>query len=367
MPDALLPPLREAAEAFADWAALPALAEAHGLGPLLYTHLHDTRVDIPTPTMQALRALYLRHRSANAIRHAELATLFKATEKAGVRALLLKGAALSYIAYPDPALRPMRDIDILVPPDALERARGIMTALGFSVPPGEAARLSPHHHHLPVYAKEAGGMLVSIEIHHRRLIHSHAADAQADFDALWADAFRFEIDGVTVRTLPVEEMLWHTCQHGLAYPMLLEPFRLKDFADMVSLVEKHHDAIDWPQLTSRQPCLLAALQMVHYLTPLSAPVAARIGVHDHAPPCGVGELFDGAPRQQWTVQRASGKSIVQLLCDTFIPSEWWLRLYYGIPMHRAVRWHRTVRHPLHMLCWGWRCLFEIVARNGRTD
>ncbi len=51
------------------------------------------------------------------------------------RAILLKGGALKYQVYPDPALRPSVDIDILIPPDALYQVVHGLMDRGFSIDP----------------------------------------------------------------------------------------------------------------------------------------------------------------------------------------------------------------------------------------
>ena len=54
-------PLRE----FSAWDSLPALAESHGMAPLLRHHLRQIEADIPAETARILDGLYLRHRINN--------------------------------------------------------------------------------------------------------------------------------------------------------------------------------------------------------------------------------------------------------------------------------------------------------------
>ena len=60
--------------------------------------------------------------------------------RAGIPPIFLKGAALGYTIYPDPALRPGADHDMLVRPDESARVRAIFEGLGYEPelqPPGE--------------------------------------------------------------------------------------------------------------------------------------------------------------------------------------------------------------------------------------
>ena len=52
---------------------------------------------------------------------------------AGVEVVAIKGAALAFFHYPDPALRPMGDLDLLLrDPRDLERATAALVAAGWT-------------------------------------------------------------------------------------------------------------------------------------------------------------------------------------------------------------------------------------------
>jgi hypothetical protein len=48
-----------------------------------------------------------------------------------ISSLVLKGPALAWTVYPDPATRPFADIDLLVRPDQYMKARNILNQLGY--------------------------------------------------------------------------------------------------------------------------------------------------------------------------------------------------------------------------------------------
>jgi hypothetical protein len=48
---------------------------------------------------------------------------------------VLKGAALAHLVYPEPLLRPMRDIDILVRAEEVYRGYALLPQIGFTPPP----------------------------------------------------------------------------------------------------------------------------------------------------------------------------------------------------------------------------------------
>jgi hypothetical protein len=151
-------------------------------------------------------------------------------------------------------------------------------------------------------------------------------------------------------------MLWHIYRHSFAFPLITEPLRLIWVADFVSLVEKQVDQIDWSALQRRYPQLWRVLPLFHFLTPWSETVQRRLNLSLEPVPPGVGVTFRGWPQASLAVQRTS-KGWGKILRDTFWPSAWWMRLYYGASGRGPVWWwHRTVRHPLHILGWVGRYL-----------
>ena len=97
------------------WATLASDADAHGLAPLAHLCLQPHRHAAPEATMQQLEALALRHRMWHRERTIALADILQAPRTGFDRRDRLKGAALAWSIYASPALRPMGDIDLMVP------------------------------------------------------------------------------------------------------------------------------------------------------------------------------------------------------------------------------------------------------------
>jgi hypothetical protein len=98
----------------------------------------------------------------------ELSALTRAFSHAGVSYFLLKGSALAPTLYPDPLLRPMFDIDMMVQPDDVAHARSLLTDRGFMhafwdadtnavVPVADEQLVEYHtdHYELPVFMRLA--------------------------------------------------------------------------------------------------------------------------------------------------------------------------------------------------------------------
>jgi hypothetical protein len=112
------------------WHELPERAEREGLAPLVRHHLANAGVRPPREVERALHGLWLRHRKLAEARLEALGELLRACVAEGIELMLLKGAGLSHLAYPDPSLRPMRDLDVLVHGHDVERAAKLLHELG---------------------------------------------------------------------------------------------------------------------------------------------------------------------------------------------------------------------------------------------
>jgi len=131
------PPSLEAAVALAsqgrlDWAAFRRAAGEEGLSPLLY-HVVGGREVVPAPVEKALREAYYRLGGHNTLLLHELKRILCALAAEAVPVLLLKGAALIETAYGNPALRPMVDLDLLVPLAQVGIAHSALAKSGYGM------------------------------------------------------------------------------------------------------------------------------------------------------------------------------------------------------------------------------------------
>ena len=109
------------------------LTARHAVQPLLAHQLHRTPTgsgwpdEVREPLRQAARLEAL----AEVVRRRELQRVLAALDAAGVRTLLMKGAALAYLYYPNPSLRPRCDTDLLIRQDDRATVTQVMLELGY--------------------------------------------------------------------------------------------------------------------------------------------------------------------------------------------------------------------------------------------
>ena len=139
-----------------DWRLLAVMAKTEGVAPLLYDAFKRSNVQTfqrsNVLTFNALQKEYYATAARNELLLRELDRVLDALNAADIPAILLKGAALAQTLYPDPALRPMSDLDVLVPFEEIDHTVQAVHDLGYrndSVSYWPSLnRVLGHHEHL---------------------------------------------------------------------------------------------------------------------------------------------------------------------------------------------------------------------------
>ena len=305
-------------------------AEHHGVDALLFAHVRAARLDVGPGVLDRLRVRYLQHAHACAVRARVMSDVLDALARSRVRLLVLKGLALAHLAYPDPRLRPMRDVDLLVHPDDIHRAQGILLGGGFA-PCGRP--LAATYHHLQGLSRTVDGAAVTIELHHELLPRTPFLRPLRYGDLVPA-SLPIEIGGVPGRAPSREDMLWHAYAHGFAINTLCPGWlRLISLADVVHATEAWIDVLDWDRIRRDYPRMMRALPLVSCVVPWSAKVVDRLGA---CAAYGEWPVNLVTPSLGWASKFRS---------DVLWPGEWWFRMRYGIDSLPAWLWYRSVGHP----------------------
>lgn len=255
---------------FSGWQSLPRQAELHGMGPLLWHHLQGA--DIPESTRRTLRGLYLRDRALNHVRAKTLLELLDLLGQGGIRPLVLKGLALAWQAYPDPALRPVSDIDLFLAKEELLPAVEIMRQAGYCFEdlPASSGCLPKG---LNADSLPRDGVSTHIELHHYDPAHRTINDNSLDYEFrdIREPPQRLTIEGCDVYTTSPLDTLHYLMRHltrHLFDARADRPVSFKWVADITSLVEQQARALDWKALLRRDPAFLKRLSVLYSLTPL---------------------------------------------------------------------------------------------------
>ena len=227
---------REATASTPDWQALLEAARAERVGPLLAHACERAELPDGPPVPEEVRAALRREHLVTAGKAAILAEaasrLLAAFARAGLPVIALKGLALAETVYPNPALRPMEDLDILVRTGDLPAAVRILTEAGYR----EA------WHGFPDFQQADG--LVDVDLHtallHEGEIPTRLGAQAIATDELWAAAQLATIAGVSGLILSPSHQLLHLCQH-LCYHHGLSG--LLRHADILALATRHPEVL----------------------------------------------------------------------------------------------------------------------------
>lgn len=261
-----------------EWEQLVVSAKQHGVAPLLHYALHATDVVIPIPPhlWQTLQQEYYLTTAYNTLLYREMNHALTVLQQDHIPVVVLKGAALANTLYPEIGLRPMADIDLLVPYHHLERAVEIVCSLGYDSSEKRAGFGRAHMHHISLHNRFAHRPI--LEIHHDLIIWGNdcrppSLDWFWSQTWVWPPAHKSNASGdggppghtgslVTIAQFsPAANLLYlaaHiTLQHGIAWSKLIWLY------DVHLLLTHHAEDIDYDDLLTQARSLRwsAALHM----------------------------------------------------------------------------------------------------------
>lgn len=273
-----------------EWNELRRLAVRQRVAPLLYKQLSrdDLRSAGSAAAFDQLEKLYYRNAIRNRCLLHELRELLRALQSRGIRVIVLKGAYLAPAVYRDPALRVMKDLDLLIPQSQIADAERAVAAMGYH----PAVSFSPEEcfarwHQLPEMHRE--GAVASLELHWT-LTHPDQRWT-IDIDGLWSRAVPFTVAGLETLSLCPEDTLLHLCDHA-TWHHLDQLFwqGISPVCDIDQMV-RAHPQLDWAQVRARTPegdggkGVFLMLHLAHTLlgTPIPAAVLRALQPREFSP------------------------------------------------------------------------------------
>lgn len=233
-----------------DWQALASLARRQGLAPLLYWRLRPDHLRWPVPEsiLQALQQDYNQTFSQNLKIFQALEQVLARLGQSRTLAIPLKGVFLTERVYQNLGLRPMSDIDLLLPRDQLSRAIQVLQELGYQPPyPLDLEQECRTRHALPTFSLPGQPGAPAFDLHWT--LAPPDSPFQVPIQALWQRARPGLLMDQPVLELSPEDLLLHLSLHA-AY---MEYFcsGMRPFYDIACSTSLFKDQIDWPRLVDR--------------------------------------------------------------------------------------------------------------------
>ncbi|MCA9904453.1 MAG: nucleotidyltransferase family protein [Anaerolineae bacterium] len=250
-----------------DWPVLGRFAEKQGLGPMLYYTLSqlelDSKIDAATWTFleQSVRRMALLH----TLFEREQDQIAQMLEDAGVRFLWLKGLSVAKLVYPESYLRPLVDLDLLVPESQLDTAMGGLLAFGYQIQADESETLLGANrtimrkltHH--VVMRRTSEPAITVELHYR--VGNYLAVKQHVDPTQWVWEHTVPNDDGTL-VLTLEALLLYLCAH-IALQHGDQAAELKLFLDVHLLITTKQ--LDWHIIVSQAIYLRWTMAVEHVL------------------------------------------------------------------------------------------------------
>jgi hypothetical protein len=195
-----------------DAASVLQIARRHRAHILLGEHLARTGDSV---ALRELLAPFLRSAQIEeAIFELEVVRVVDACAAAGVRPLIIKGAALAYSIYPRPWQRPRDDLDLFVSESGAEALRPVFAGLGYDTPPQIESDLVTRQYQ--VMRRLAGGVRLTIDVHWRvfnvNLLEDALPYAEAEKRAVPIPRL-----GASARGLDPADALFVACLHRVVH------------------------------------------------------------------------------------------------------------------------------------------------------
>lgn len=199
-----------------EWNEMLSALRAHWIIPLLYWkigHLPHTLYPPEGITTQ-MRQSFLWSRGRSFQMERQLRVIIEAFNEDGISVLVLKGPALARAIYPDPATRPSSDIDLLVLPEHVIKARNILGSLGYKCLEKRFETFRNFHCDEEFIHKKDSKNNIGVEIHWALSMFS-GSKWKVDINEIFSRSVKIETPGLSFMILHPVDNLIHASLHML--------------------------------------------------------------------------------------------------------------------------------------------------------
>jgi hypothetical protein len=250
--------LLKGADAVAAWKEWKSIVDWEGhldngsfrLLPLLYTNLK--RLEVKDPLMGRLKGIYIKAWYKNQRLFFEAGKILNYLHNEGIQTIVLKGIPLAILHYRNYGVRPMNDIDILVPASQALLTADALKNAGWTPTASESQDVPMQYRHSQQFVSESG---TELDLHWTLMIESTRVVSGSDF---WSKAVPIKIHGVPSYALDPTDMLFHVIIHGVKWNP--EP-PIRWIADAMTIIQSPDRQIDWLRIISHAKKYMVSLQI----------------------------------------------------------------------------------------------------------
>jgi hypothetical protein len=221
-----------------DWPLILECALEQDVAPLLYFQLKqggDEKL-VPEQVLQTLQQAYHQNAARNLHLYHELHAVLELLTSLDLPVIILKGAFLASCVYPNPALRSMADIDILMHPEDIPVALEKLKELGYRLAVPLWANSLDYH-----LVLKAQNFIALLEIHWGLVVPNQHSSLPVK--TLWENTNPVKIEENNTLTLRPEELLLHLCEHMAIKHVFRQCVR--SLVDIDRIIRLYFDNFDW--------------------------------------------------------------------------------------------------------------------------
>lgn len=219
-----------------DWIRFLDCAIEGGVAPIAYVSLADAGRIVPDHVLERLRMMH-RLSAVENMQYFEYARrLFSGCADRGIDVIALRGLTFAGSLYPDPSLRPVSDIDLLVRPEAMASLEILLAAQGYAQIPAHPQQWTNQTVVVDVHTDLIGG---------ERIASRHRA-MRIDMAAVWGASAPAVVAGAPARILCQVDTILTCGLHALKHSC----DRMLWFVDLAVLLQTPH-RVSWDDVVAR--------------------------------------------------------------------------------------------------------------------
>jgi len=222
-----------------EWQQLYEEAVAHQVHLIIFEEANKYGKSINPALFEKWKVLTIYQALENYRRFSIIGDLFKAFEKANIPVMALKGLFIKHL-YPKPELRTMGDIDILIKPESLDEAIGIIKSFEYE----KADKEDPKH--FVFYHRQ----YISIELHISLVTISRRKLASSINDDIWELPMLYKTDDISMLVPNDANHLLYCCIH-MTNHFGKGGFGLRQLTDFNLLARNLGKDADWDNIIER--------------------------------------------------------------------------------------------------------------------
>jgi hypothetical protein len=250
-----------------EWSSLLNFLRANWIIPFLYRRIGSLPPECrpPEPIADEMRQAFLFSRVRSLHMEGQLQKIIEAFQNEGLRVLVLRGPALAFSLYEDPAMRSSCDLDLLVAPENVIQAREILESLGYRclAKRFETARDFFREECFIHQGNQGNKFPVDLHWVHWELHPFFKGSEEVEIQDLFQRAWKVETPTLAFETLHPVDYLIHSAIHLIMIHR--NEMRLSWIYDTVLLAQHLQVPDDWKTLQERSVAWSARIPLENCL------------------------------------------------------------------------------------------------------